>query len=96
MRKILLATVIFGLFLTTAGAAAEKIAITGTWSGNWAPTGGSPDAITVEFREAAAGKLTGKFLTPTPMDFTEASFNPATLAVTFEATDIKAGKLVQS
>ena len=65
----------------------------GTWSGNWTPKGGLPDAITVELRPDGSGKLTGKFLTPMPMDFSKASFNPTTQAVMFEASDSRSGKL---
>jgi hypothetical protein len=67
-------------------------AFNGTWSGNWTPKGGVPDAVTVELREDAAGKITGKFLTPAPMEFSKASFNRSTGVVTFEATDAKSGK----
>jgi hypothetical protein len=69
--------------------ASETTTLTGTWSGNWTPKGGTPDAITVELRQEAGGKLTGKFLTPQPMEFTKASFNAATGVVMFEATDGK-------
>jgi hypothetical protein len=54
--------------------------------------GGVPDAVTVELRRDTAGKLIGKFLTPTAIDFTKAYFNPVTGIVTFEATDEKSGK----
>jgi hypothetical protein len=80
------------LLATAAAAAADLTAINGTWSGNWTPKGGVPDAITVELRRDAAGNLTGKFLTPAPMDFSKASFNPITGIVTFEATDEKSGR----
>src|SRR5262245_59070449 len=66
--------------------------LNGTWSGNWTPKGGIPDAITVELRQEAGLKLTGKFLTPVPMDFSKASFNATTSVVMFEATDPKSGK----
>jgi len=91
MNKTLL-VLVTSMFLPAFAPAAGLNAIVGTWSGNWMPEGGSPDAVTVELREDKAGKLTGKFLTPTPMDFSEASFNPATKAVAFEATNPKTGK----
>ena len=79
------------LLLATASAA-DLAAINGTWSGNWTPKGGVPDAVTVELRRDAAGNLMGKFLTPVPMDFSKASFNPTTGIVRFEAADAKSGK----
>jgi LPXTG-motif cell wall-anchored protein len=82
------------LLLATASAA-DLAAINGTWSGNWTPKGGVPDAVTVELRRDAAGNLTGKFLTPAPMDFSKASFNRTTGTVTCEAKDEKSGKQSQ-
>jgi hypothetical protein len=72
--------------------ASQTTSLSGTWSGNWTPKGGTPDAITVELRQEAGGKLTGKFLTPQQMDFTKASFSAATGVVMFEAIDGKSGK----
>jgi len=80
------------MLLSTAARAAETTTLSGTWSGNWTPKGGTPDAITLELRQEAGGKLTGKFLTPQPMEFSKASFNAATGVVMFEATDAKSGK----
>jgi hypothetical protein len=91
MKKTLLVLVTLMLLPAFAPAAGLN-AIVGTWSGNWMPKGGSLDSVTVELREDKAGKLTGKFLTPSPMDFTEASFNAATKTVAFEATNAKTGK----
>ena len=92
MRQIFLLFVISTLFLATTGKGTLST-ITGTWSGSWVPKGGSLDSITVEFRLDAAGKLTGRFRTPVPMDFSKVSFNPATEVVVCEATDGKTGKL---
>jgi hypothetical protein len=92
VKKVLL-VLVTAMLLPAFAAAAGVHEIVGTWSGNWMPKGGSLDAVTVELREDTAGKLTGKFLTPTPMDFSEASFNPATKAIAFEATNAKTGKL---
>ena len=82
------------LTLTLLGpaGAADPSAISGTWSGNWTPKGGLRDPITVELKWDNRGKLTGKFRTPVNMEFSEASFNPRTGIVTFEATDEKSGK----
>src|SRR2546426_8475121 len=66
--------------LPAPAAAADKTEINGTWSGNWTPKGGVPDAVTVELRRDMGGNLTGKFLTPAPMEFSKASFNPLTVS----------------
>jgi hypothetical protein len=91
MTKILLAGASLLLLATTR--AARQNAITGTWSGYWAPKGGTQDAITIELRQDAAGKLTGTFVTPTPMDFNKASFTPATHTIAFEPTNVKTGNV---
>lgn len=91
MKAALLVFSMSVLLLATASAA-DLAAINGTWSGNWTPKGGVPDAVTVELRRDAAGNLTGKFLTPAPMDFSKASFNRTTETVTCEAKDEKSGK----
>ena len=78
--------------LPAPAAAADKTEINGTWSGNWTPKGGVPDAVTVELRRDVGGNLTGKFLTPAPMEFSKASFNPLTGVIAFEATDEKSAK----
>jgi hypothetical protein len=80
------------LTLLAPTGAADPSAISGTWSGNWTPKGGIPDAITVELKWDNHGKLTGRFRTPVPMEFSEASFNPKTGIVTFDAMDEKSGK----
>src|SRR5262245_54727480 len=92
MRSAILCFVIAALLLTpTAGWAADINDIVGTFSGNWTPKGGVLDAFTLEFR-LEGGKLTGKFRTPVAMDFTKATFDPKTGAVSVEATDAKASK----
>jgi hypothetical protein len=90
MRTLLV--VFMSVLLLTTAAAADLTAINGTWSGNWTPKGGVPDAITVELKVDDSGKLTGKFRSPVSMDFTKVSFIPATGTVTFEAMDEKSGK----
>jgi hypothetical protein len=64
----------------------------GTWSGNWTIKGSVPEAMTVELKEDEKGAFTGRFLSPVAMDFSKASFNSKTGAVTFEATDPKSNK----
>ena len=76
---------------TASSLVAQAVELNGTWSGTWIPKGGVRDAVTVQFQESG-GKLAGKFLTPAPMDFKQATFNAKTGAVTFEATDEKSGK----
>src|SRR5262245_17625721 len=76
----------------TISAAAQTTQVSGTWSGSWVPKGGVRDAVTVELKQDA-GSLSGKFLTPVPMDFSKASFNAKTGIVAFEAVDGKSGKL---
>jgi hypothetical protein len=73
-------------------AAQTSSPVNGTWSGNWTPKGGVPDAITVELRQDNSGALTGKFLNPAQMEFTKASFNAKTGAISIEATDKKAAR----
>ncbi|HTG73057.1 MAG TPA: hypothetical protein VMB70_04775 [Terriglobia bacterium] len=94
MRSTVLSFVIASvLLLPVVCAAADINDIAGTWSGNWTPKGGILDAVTIEVR-VEGGKVTGKFRTPSAMDFTKATFNPATGIVAIEATDAKAaGKL---
>ena len=75
-----------------APAVAETGAINGTWSGNWTPKGGVPDAITVELRQDSAGTVSGKFLNPSPMEFSKATFNAKTGMMMVEAVDQKSGK----
>ena len=88
---------LFGVFLITAlwtpsFAADTSKELVGKWSGNWTPQGGVPDAMTIELTEETSGHLTGKFLTPVPIEFSRASFDPKTHAVALEAMDQKSGK----
>ena len=66
--------------------------LNGTWSGNWTPKGGIPEAMTVEIKQESDSRLTGKFVTPVKADFTNTSFNPKTHALLLEAVDEKSGK----
>ena len=72
-------------------AAAETVEITGTWSGNWV-TQGIWNAVTVQFVQQDSGKLTGKFLTPVPMDFKKITYDPKTGKILLEAVDETSGK----
>jgi hypothetical protein len=72
---------------------AQTNPLNGTWSGNWTPKGGIPDAITIEIRQQEnSANITGKFLNPAAMEFSKATFNSKTGAVLVEATDEKSGK----
>jgi hypothetical protein len=79
------------LIIPAIAAAADINDIAGTWSGNWTPKGGILDAMTIEVK-VENGKISGKFRTPVPMDFTRASYDPKTGAVSIEANDAKSGK----
>ena len=70
--------------------ASESLA--GKWSGNWTPPGGIPDSMTIELAQEESRPLTGKLLTPVPMEFTYASFDRKTNAIALEAMDQKTGK----
>src|SRR5437763_14657187 len=91
MKTILVSLLTLSV-LPAPAAAADKTEINGTWSGNWTPKGGVPDAVTVELRRAVGGNLTGKSLTPAPMESSKASFNPLTRILAFEATDENSAK----
>jgi hypothetical protein len=92
MRSVVLSLIAAAMLIPHVCAAADINDIAGTWSGNWTPKGGVMDAVTIEVR-VEGGKVAGKFRTPVAMDFTKATFNPATGVVAFEATDTKANKL---
>ena len=71
--------------------ASQTTSLSGTWSGNWTPKGGVPDAITVELKQENAN-TTGKFVNPAPMEFSKATYNSKTGLISFEATDQKSSK----
>jgi hypothetical protein len=75
------------LALLAPSVAAQTVELSGTWSGSWTPKGGVRDAVTVELRQDEKGNVSGRFLTPTRMDFTKASFDRKTGAVALEAAD---------
>src|SRR5262245_58028439 len=68
-------------------AAAETGTLSGTWSGNWTPKGGVPDAVTIELKQDSNGMLSGRFVNPARIDFNKASFIARTSTITLEATD---------
>src|SRR3954469_21714694 len=78
--------------LAALPAAAETVEISGTWSGNWVTQGGVWNAVTVQFVQQDSGKLTGKFLTPVPMDFKKITYDPKTGKILLEAVDESSGK----
>jgi hypothetical protein len=66
--------------------------LNGTWSGGWIPEGGVRDAMTIELRFDESGKLTGRFVTPTSMNFSRATFNAKTRSLLLEAADATSRK----
>ncbi len=92
MKKIAMLAAFVLLVMPYSLSASTVEELKGTWSGNWQPEGGVIDAVTVEIHEEN-GKLTGRFRTPVPMDYSKAEFDSKTNAVTLEAKDPKSGKL---
>lgn len=93
--KAKLASLVFlatAIGVLSATAQTAQTAPTGTWSGSWIPKGGVREPVTVEFKQDAAGNLTGKFFTPMPTDFVKAVHNSRLNTLTLEATDAKSGK----
>ena len=90
--SILLAIFCGFLFATTLAADTIPDQLKGTWSGNWTPTGGVSDAMTIEIKYDDTGKLTGRFVNPASMNFTQARFNEKTRLLTLEALDPKSGQ----
>ena len=66
--------------------------LNGTWSGSWIPEGGVRDAMTIELKHDETGKLTGRFVTPVSMNFTNATFKSKTHTLSLEAADATSGK----
>jgi uncharacterized protein (DUF2147 family) len=94
MKATVMFSAIFAAMLFAASLAADTIhdQLNGTWSGSWVPDGGIRDAMTIELRYDESGTLTGRFVTPTSMDFTKATFNSKTRVLALEATDPASGK----
>jgi len=91
---VLLILIVLAFPTPPAGAQANSgvDALVGTWSGGWTPAGKVRDSVTVEFKKDAGGKLTGRFLTPFPVDFSSASFNSKTRVLEAQAVDEKSGR----
>jgi hypothetical protein len=94
MKTRFLFFAISAALLFAASLAADTIQdqLNGTWSGSWIPEGGIRDAMTIELKHDESGKLTGRFVTPTSMNFTKATFNPKTRLLSLEAIDATSGK----
>ena len=64
----------------------------GTWSGAWTPEGGIRDAMTIELKRDENGRLYGRFVTPSSMNFNKMAFNSNTRMLTAAALDEKSGQ----
>ena len=80
------------LFATSLAADTIHDQLNGTWSGSWIPEGGIRDAMTIELKHDESRKLTGRFVTPTSINFTKATFNSKTRLLSLEAIDPTPGK----
>jgi len=94
--KNVLRLITFGIVisLAVAGAASANVESTeldGTWSGSWTPNGGIRDAMTIELRHDG-DKLTGRFLSPSPVNFTKTTFDNKKKSLEIEALDVATGK----
>jgi hypothetical protein len=94
MKRVLLILLSATLFAPSLAGNSDKLhdQLLGTWSGAWIPEGGIRDAMTIELKREDSGKLTGRFITPTPLNFNKVAFNSKTRVLTLEATDTTAGK----
>ena len=94
MKTKFLFFAIFAALLLATSLAADTIhdQLNGTWSGSWIPEGGVRDAMTIELKHDDNGKLTGRFVTPASMIFTNARFNAKARLLSLEATDPTSGK----
>ena len=77
---------------SAANADADRDQLRGTWSGSWIPEGQVRDAMTIELSYDDNGKLGGRFVTPTSVNFTKATFNTKTRMLLLEAADAGSGK----
>jgi len=87
--KFFSAVVIAAVLAAPVLAADSLSNLDGTWSGDWMIKGGIPNAVTVQLSVSDAGKLTGKFLSPTAMECTTSSYAAKTRQLVLEATDDK-------
>ena len=93
MKRILLLLLCSTLLVSSLAANSIKFQeqLIGTWSGSWIP-GGTYDAMTIELKRDESGKMTGRFLNPSPMNFSKVTFNSGTRTLLLEATDAASGK----
>lgn len=93
MKRILLLLLCSTLLVSPLAANSIKFQeqLIGTWSGSWTP-GGIHDAMTIELKRDESGKMTGRFLSPSPMNFSKITFNSSTRTLLIEATDAASGK----
>ena len=91
---VLLLLLCVSLLPLTLGANTDKLQdqLIGTWSGAWIPEGGIRDSMTIELKRDESGKLSGRFVTPTSMNFNKMAFNSKTRTLTVAALDEKSGK----
>ena len=92
MKVTLFSLLMVAAIVAPSLAADTSEELAGKWSGNWKLQGGIPDAMTIELTQESSGRLTGKFLTPVPIEFTRASFDGKTHSIVLEAMDQKTGK----
>jgi len=92
MRATITCFIFVAGILLAPFVAAETGTLSGTWSGNWAPKGGVPDAVTIELKQDGSAVLSGRFVNPVRIDFSKASFVARTGTITLEATDNNASK----
>lgn len=92
MRMPFFLVILLALVAFAPTISADNGPLNGTWSGNWTPKGGVPDAMTIEIRQDTVGTLTGKFVNPVPMEFSKTTFNAKTGIFSADATDPKSGK----
>jgi len=92
MKVTLFSLLMVAAIVAPSLAADTSEELAGKWSGNWKLQGGIPDAMTIELTQESSGRLTGKFLTPVPIEFTRASFDSKTHSIALEAMDQKTGK----
>lgn len=92
MRMIFFTILVLALGAFAPILTADSGPLNGTWSGNWTPKGGVPDAVTIEIRQETGGPLSGKFVNPAQMEFSKVTFAAKTGLFSAEATDAKSGK----
>ena len=85
-----IAAAMFFAALVTADTIQDQL--NGTWSGSWIPEGRIRDAMTIELKHDERGKLSGRFVTPTSMNFSKATYNSKTRLLSLEAMDATSGK----